>query len=239
MLKYLLIVIVLFSSRLAAAQNMRILNAFKQGVIDGSGNCASIALIKAAIDRYGVGNVFSSLRDASGERYFVILHSGKELMLTYEEIERAARKAKFTESSDPTVRAIKLYADTCFAVMAKHLQVNQSLQADASKYDDFDKAIEDLNDGFFTPAIAEVLGLRITPIKSTVRVIRRKSAAVVYNVYHAAYASYGIYDEASDSDGVAPIAKFRFKRAGPKCGFAFCGPSGAFEVDYLRELVSN
>jgi hypothetical protein len=33
-------------------------NAFKQGNVNGGGNCASIALIKASIGKFGVGNIF-------------------------------------------------------------------------------------------------------------------------------------------------------------------------------------
>jgi hypothetical protein len=158
-----------------------------------------------------------------------MLQSGKELVLTYDEIEQAAQAAGFIRSKDPSLITIAMYADTCFAVLAKHIQTDQTLQV-GSKYSTFKEALADLNDGFSTGTIANVLGLEIEPFKARAKIIRQKSGAVVYNIYHAAYATYGIYDEAGDDDGQAPIEKFKFKRAGWKCGFIFCGPSGAFEV---------
>ncbi|MEM6814183.1 MAG: hypothetical protein AAF600_07270 [Bacteroidota bacterium] len=228
--KILLINVLISISTLTFGQNRRVLDSFKQGSQKGTGNCASIAVIKASIDRYGLGNVFKSVRDEKEKKYYVILKSGKELTLTFEEIKDAAKAARFVESNNTSLKLIKLYADTCFAIIAKHIQVEQSFQTGPNNYSTFKEALDDLNNGFSTYTIAKSLGLEIERFKARPREIREKSGAVVYNVYHAVYSTYGIYDEAGDKDGVALIEKFKFKRAGLKCGFLFCGPSGAFEI---------
>jgi len=220
----------------AHAQDLQLMNAFKQGQVEGPGNCASVAMIKAAIDRYGVGNVFMRIRDEASRTYFVRLYSGVALTLTYDEIEKAAKEAGFIESKYPEMQTVKLYADTCFAVMAKHLQMVEALHDDGVKYDQFEDAIKDLNNGYSSTNVSALLGLNTTVVKKKSE-MRQKSGVVIYNKSHAAYASYGQYDEASDRTGT-PIGKFHWKYKCLSCGIFFCGIQ-AFVVDYKSELLSK
>lgn len=45
-----------------------IIKAFRQGIVAEGGNCASIAVIKAAIDVFGVGKVFEHKKPAKNTR---------------------------------------------------------------------------------------------------------------------------------------------------------------------------
>lgn len=69
------------------------LQAFAQGKAN---NCISVALIKAAVQRYGVGQVFDTLRPASEpQQVRVTLRDHTELVLTDQERRQAAGWARF------------------------------------------------------------------------------------------------------------------------------------------------
>ncbi len=106
------------------------LQAFYQG---DTGNCASVALIKAAISQYGLGKAFDTLR--TGPSLTVKLRSGQTLTLTDTERRQAGKAALFVrndkskpkpEGSDlPMEEATPIiqYANLCYAVMAKFIEV--------------------------------------------------------------------------------------------------------------------
>lgn len=205
------------------------MNAFKQGVAEeGGGNCASIAFIKMAIGQYGVGKVFKKGLSESESVTTFILKDGNTISLTNTELERAIRAGAFVQNQrDSASVRIKQYADTCFAVMCKRLQL--------IKQTTFDSAILDLNFGHNLtvndPPIQSFLGLsvrRIDPHRASK--IRALDNIVVYNYHHAAYAAAGYYDEVWNASGVNRVEKFKFKRWSWKCGYKMCGLSGAFEI---------
>jgi hypothetical protein len=106
------------------------LQAFYQGNI---GNCASVALIKAAINHYGLGKAFDTLR--TGSSLTVKLRTGQTLMLTDTERRQAGEAALFMrkDKSKPKPKGSDLsieeatsiiqYANLCYAVMAKFMEV--------------------------------------------------------------------------------------------------------------------
>ena len=98
--------------------------AFKQGAAK---NCASVAIIKAGIYKYGIGNVFRSAnKDGSTH---IWLKNQQELDLTAKEINQAAQRSAFlsmsdTEKLDETSAKVITYADSLYAIIAKYIQVN-------------------------------------------------------------------------------------------------------------------
>lgn len=98
------------------------MQAFAQ---DQANNCISVALIKAAILRYGVGEVFDTLR--TGTQVQVTLRDGTLLVLTDAERQQAAAWARFKQPLAPGLptaerAAIVSYATFCYAVLAKYIQ---------------------------------------------------------------------------------------------------------------------
>lgn len=97
------------------------LQAFRQG---RANNCVPVAFIKAAIYRYGVGQVFDTARVEQGVR--VTLRDQTQLVITNAERKQAATAANLRATSNtlpPAERAaIISYATLCYAVMAKFIQ---------------------------------------------------------------------------------------------------------------------
>jgi hypothetical protein len=62
-------------------------NSFTQGYVDvptrGGGNCASIALIKAAIGTYGLDHVFKYLVDSSKKIFAVVLNTWESIRINF------------------------------------------------------------------------------------------------------------------------------------------------------------
>ncbi len=88
-----------------------LITAFDQG---SRGNCVSIAVIKAAMDKYG-NNVFQNVEKLPDGGYEVTMQDGYVVELTAEEMKLAAQASDF-ENGDPEAMA---YATLCFAAMAK------------------------------------------------------------------------------------------------------------------------
>ncbi|MDI5950385.1 hypothetical protein QLS91_11550 [Flavobacterium sp. LB2P84] len=87
----------------------------------GANNCVSIALIKAAIETFGLNNVFKVFRN--GENYEVELRNNDTIIFTEQNLENSIRIGSFQPSKDETpskkelYEEIKEYAQLCFAVM--------------------------------------------------------------------------------------------------------------------------
>ncbi len=206
-----------------------LLNSFKQGIVFGGGNCVSIGVIKAAIGTFGIDKVFTSI--TVSDNISVGLRSGELVVLTKEEMKLAIDSAGFVlKNKDAVSVRIKNYADTCFAVMSKHLQ-------NMLHYQTFVKAIHDLNNGYTTAEIDTVIGLKFQEVKphKTKKLSSYKNL-VIYNTYHTIFASDGFYDESWNESGVNSISHLKFKRMGYKCGFIFCGVHGdirLFNNDFI------
>lgn len=239
----------------AVAQKDPVMNSFKQGSGENQGNCASIAVIKGAIHRFGVSNVFELLKTNVPDEFLVRLRSGESLTINAQEIEKVRDASGFRRMDlDPESVAVKDYADTCFTVMVKHLLVNWKAQREIDsarllllsrdtsltsaerremkrlKYrpKTFNDALLDLNEGSTSTEAASLLGVVLVPIKANASSISRHDGAIMNNVYHGVYTSNGNYDEAGRNSGIKRIGAFGFTRCGFKCAWLFCGPSHAF-----------
>jgi hypothetical protein len=220
---FILIMVSLQGKVLAQSLNP-VFNAFKQGYVDGGGNCASIAIIKTAVATFGVNKVFL-LKTNTENGFAFTLRDGTVVTISNLEIKTAIDSANFVQkNTDENAVRIKGYADTCFAVMCKHLQ-NMTISST------FTAAIDDLNDGYNTPTIDKVLGVKFRPIEPhRANKIEGFKNMVITNPYHAIYASEGYYDESRNVTGIEKISNLKIKRAGIRCGFLGCGVSGAYQI---------
>lgn len=224
-----LICAIVFSLNVGHAQQQPnpIFNAFKQGYVKEGGNCSSIAVIKAAIGTFGIGKVFQEDRASrTNDNFTYILKNGDKVTLNHREIQEATERAKFIQK-DSTLEAIaiKCFADTCYAVMCKHLMtIDTSIKT-------YSAAITRLNSGYKTAEIGTVLGIKLVRIETTCQCnLSDYENIIIYNIKHAAYASRGEYDESGAKTGKKLTKNLRWQRMGFKCGFFFCGIRGAFRI---------
>lgn len=123
------------------------------------GNCASIALIKASIEVFGLNNVF--LHEKADDTYQVIFKNKQSVRFTQKELDRSSEVAGFIlNTSNPAklelYTAIRDYAHIALCAMVK--RVMEIGEAGEGK-GDFENALRALNDGANTPTLPEKLGL--------------------------------------------------------------------------------
>ncbi|AJR04936.1 hypothetical protein [Siansivirga zeaxanthinifaciens] len=221
-----LLFLTLISISIIQAQELdtKIFNAFKQGNVNEGGNCVSIALIKAAYSKYGHKDIFKNVIK-NDSIFKVTMRDDSLVTFSQSELELIASRANFKlkDSTEFSIR-FKEYAEFCYAAMCKKNQILEGYQT-------LDSAITDLNNGYPTKYSYKLLGLKFKKIKPhRAKRINKLKHLVVYNTYHAVYASNGYYDECWNESGVEKIKNLKWKRFGWKCMWKMCSISGAFMI---------
>lgn len=152
------------------------------------GNCASVAVIKAALDKYD-GKIFQSATK-TGNGYDVVQQDGKKLSISKDELKTAAKFANFKGKPNEA----KSLAVLSFATIAK--------RGSQEGMGSFEQALKKLDSGFDPKRAAQLLGLG-----NKIKEIDPKSAAqhdgaVAWNNVHAVYEDNG----KTDSYGTAKAA---------------------------------
>lgn len=147
-----LFLMLISSNAFSQLSSDKIFESFKQGERT---NCSSIAFIKAALNVYGLDNLFVSEK-VNDSLQKITLKNDASFNLKDEEIRKAKFSAGFVYIKDNCEsEKITDYAVLTYAVMAKYKQIidNEST---------FDRALEDLEDGaVYTPTIYKYLGFKI------------------------------------------------------------------------------
>lgn len=147
------------------------------------GNCASVACIKAALDKYGT-KVFTTVQK-SGDGYQVQLQDGKSVSVSRAELAQAAQAAKFKGKPNEA----KSMAVLMYAVIAK--------QAAAEGHEgarDFGSALKTLANGENPKAVAKMLGLKTREV-SVNEAGQAPQGAVAWSGRHAVYTAGGTTDK--------------------------------------------
>lgn len=179
-------------------------------MLGGGGNCASIALIKAAIGTFGLNGVFKNVRvDSASEMVYVTRRDDKVIDLTFDRLQHA-KDHFFVEADSTSQTALKIsdYAAFCFAVMcrAKHLTMGYD-----AKY--FYRAVDNLNKGEEAEEIYTLLGLKKNPIADlSTKNLKKYKNLVLFNAPHAVYSSSGNYDEffTGTVTGIEPLERLNY-----------------------------
>lgn len=116
--------------------NKDLIEAFKQG---GTGNCVSIAIIKASIEIFGLDGVFSY--NWNNQNCHVIMRDGFELTFTPEEHATGANASRFVLLENKEVFD---FANLAFTAMVKRAQIEGN---DGNDNMSFEEAIDSLNKG--------------------------------------------------------------------------------------------
>ena len=159
-------------------------NCYKQGK---RGNCASIALIKASLNVYGLENVFQIVNSSDSAKT-IRLKNGKDVTITKEELAAAKSSADFVKLRDDCDDVYN-YSILCYAIMAKMRQSDENLP-------DYLSALTKLQKGYYTPNIYKLLGL-----ENNVKLLKRgsdissKCGVVAWRPNHALFTCNGYCDE--------------------------------------------
>lgn len=165
--------------------------AFKQG---GTGNCVSVAAIKAAMAKFGPDGVFKSVV-RNGQGYDVTMRDGVKVRVSDAELSTASRLSRFS-GKNPAVLG---KANLLYAAMANRAQLQGN---DGRKNMSFERACQSLNDGESYLEGAKWLGLKNHMKKINPRDMDRYDAVVAASSRHAVYASGGYVDHyGSKKDG--------------------------------------
>lgn len=144
-----LLLLLVYSNSYSQLSSDQIFDSFKQGERT---NCSSIALIKAALNIYGLDNLFVTEKINDGLQK-ITLKNNASFNINSDEMNKARFSAGFVLIKDNCEsEEITDYAILAYAVMAKYKQI-------IDKEATFDKALEDLEDGeVYTPTIYKYLG---------------------------------------------------------------------------------
>jgi hypothetical protein len=139
------------------------------------GNCASVAVIKAAMKTYG-SDIFTEVRKYPSGHYQVRMRDGVQVDVTKQEIERMSHEANFRGQ-------FRGYPLLCFSVIAKR----KAMEHDEGARD-FNAAISLLNNGQNPINAARLLGLKNQVQMIPLSEIPNFRSAVVYSHRHGVYA---------------------------------------------------
>lgn len=150
-----------------------------------TGNCASIALIKASLSAFGtLENIFKKIEVK--DSVMVTFNDGMLLSVSSSEIDIAKKLSGIVTKSDTS--ALYRSAIIIYALMAKRVLITER----SSCISNFTNAIESLNSGYHTKDIYLLLGLKKTNIDLE-KVAEQRSVVIWCNT-HASYASLGKQD---------------------------------------------
>lgn len=167
----------------SSATAQQILAGFKQG---GTGNCVSLAAIKAGMTRFGVDGVFSEIKKTAGG-YEVTMRDGVRVKFTDAELKKASGLSEFI-SRDPALTA---KANFMYTAMAKRAQAEDN---DGWRNMTLAQACETLNNGENYYEGAHFLGLDKHVKKIQPRDMDKYAAAIVASAKHAMFATGGTLD---------------------------------------------
>lgn len=162
-----------------------IISSFKQ---HGFGNCTSIGVIKAAIEVFEVGSVFTALHGREG--IDVTLRDGRQLQISHEEFYHVEKHCGFQliNEGDTLKEQIADYAKLCFAVICKSKEM-------AEDYDSFEEAMDDINNGASLYDGAKHLGIAHYCVNIPYVHADNYSGVVAHSAKQTVFVSNGYFDD--------------------------------------------
>ncbi len=173
-----------------------LIKSFRQG---GTGNCVSIAIIKAGIQIFGLGRIFD--HHWEGDTCSVTMRDGYQLEFTKAELEIGSSGSRFIPLGNEEVFN---YANLCFTAMAKRAQIEEN-----DDFEDmtFEKAIETLNDGEYYLHGPDWIGLRHHVRRSGRRYVWQYRGMIGASSRHAFFASQGYEDNYGRPDRLSRLER--------------------------------
>jgi hypothetical protein len=164
-------------------------------------NCIAIALIKAAILRYGFNNIFRKKKKDS--QLIITLKNKTIVVLRDQDINRMNRnnlvvfKRAGSKKEKELVAHIRYCVEVCLAIMIRHIQLNGY---EGKEYTESEAKKLLLKQGMKTEGMHELLGLSS---KSKVQKLsvghlkkfKQKKAVLLYSDVHIVTVSKGYFDD--------------------------------------------
>ncbi len=200
LISLLLIITACYSSSFAqpGSMNQALITDFSQGLVKVSkefqkcsgdhnlGNCATIALIKAALATFKtIDNVYSEFTRGEGGSYHMVFADGVIVDVSAAEVTMAKDLSGIKNTGGKYYEdAIIMYASICKRILVQ--------KEDPGCVHNFKNAVEDINSGHSTSSVHELLGLKRKDIP--VSSLATCPGAVIWCSAHAAYCSMGMQD---------------------------------------------
>lgn len=178
---------------------VELIESFKQG---GTGNCVSIAVIKASIQVFGIDKVVHFSKNELNNFHFS-MRDGFEDQLSHQEIDIARKESNFILLENT---AVFEYAVLCFAAMAKRAQIETN--EDAGSYIE---AINSLNNGEFYYMGADWLGLRHYKRAIGLKYVWENIGVVGASSKHCFFCSEGIVDNYGSPNYINGLERLKYK----------------------------
>lgn len=162
---------------------------FRQGRY---GNCATVAVIKAGLDKFGEKGLLNAQKTADG--YRVRLRNGDVVNVSQSDLDLARQKSDFQPAGSSKSVPLKDYL--AYAVVAKQLQKAHG--------GSLSQAMDSLNNGQDPMVVAGYLGLKATVV-SVQQAESDRGGAIVVDSNHAMEARDGRVDLWGDSVADADV----------------------------------
>lgn len=123
-IRFFLLAFLMYSTCAKSQSDFQIISSFYQG---SANNCASIALIKAALYKYGFNKMFSYSQ--LGGKYNIILKDGTKLSISLEEYNSSVSYSNFDTTGSYEILgsskdSVLFYAYLSYAIIAKNISQN-------------------------------------------------------------------------------------------------------------------
>ena len=152
------------------------------------GNCASVACIKAAVDRFD-DKVFKSVnKTEDGKGYDIQMRDGYKLNLSQSELNTATNSSRFRKISgdngltDTQKQSGLDFANLAYAAMAKRA-ANERFKGVRS----FKGALNDFENGYYPPSSAKLLGLEDYVQNVNSKDLGNQDSVTAWNGRHAIF----------------------------------------------------
>jgi hypothetical protein len=184
--------------------DLTIVSCFYQG---RANNCASVALIKAAMLKYGYKNMFQTNLVGSG--YQVTLKNGTALAILAVDLDQAKAQGKFAIKTIPELGtaedSVLFYAYLAYAAIAKYISVNgywgavEAGSPHLTGYSSFKSALRFISrKSYATDYCYRLLGMSVkdptVPEFKDPAVIASETGVILYSPDHAVVAYKGQLD---------------------------------------------
>ncbi|SDE31191.1 hypothetical protein [Niabella drilacis] len=176
----------------------QIIESFGQGK---TGNCVSIAVIKAGIQIFGLDNVVI-FEPTNKNGYLFFMKDGFESTLSEDELKTTIDGSKFTCLQDKKVFD---YANLCFSAMAKRALVEKHEGASTIK-----NAVAALNNGENYHKGAAWIGLRHYKREVGLKYVMNYRGIVGASRKHCFFCSEGVVDHWGKPDKINLIARIKY-----------------------------
>ena len=149
---------------------------FRQG---GVGNCATVSVIKAGLDKFGANGLLHSQK--TGDGYDVKLRNGNTVHVSQSELDLAKQKSDFQPACSS--KSVPDSAYLAYAVVAKGIQKDNGGSLSG--------AMDRINDGLSVEEPAQRLGLNVKEVSVQEA---EKDGGIVMDSNHAMDARDGVID---------------------------------------------